>query len=141
MKTVMLFVLAATAISVAVLSCEDAGSATYTVSGTVTCTTSRIAIGYPSDDKTVYLKIVDEGGDSNATALYSGQATFTSTGSTSYSISNVETGKYTGWAFIDMDGSGGPAPNTGDYVTNGGANFTVSGDTTVDLLDSVWTRI
>lgn len=129
----------------ALAACSNAGansggSSTYTLSGTVSSPTGATV----KDGTYVYLKLVAASGSVNDSALYWTRAAFSS-GVAKYSVSGISAGSYTGFAFIDMDGNAADnasaAPDTGDWVTQGGSALTISGDETSNLDANVWTQL
>ncbi len=107
----------------------SSGSSSFTLSGTLTFTTVS------PNGHTAQLKLVTHGGSSTATALYSVSAVF-SGNTANYSISGIAAGTYTGWAFIDMNNSGGSQPDTGDYYAT--SDISISGNNTSDIPNTAW---
>ena len=101
-------------------------SSTYTLSGSV-ASPNGVTV---NNGTYVYLKLVTNGGGSTAAALYWTRSAF-SGGSANYGISGIAAGTYTGWVFIDMDGSSpnnsSAMPNTGDWGIPTGQQITISG--------------
>jgi hypothetical protein len=138
-KTVI--VLAAMAFALILGSCgassddKDEGDETYTVSG------HFVKTGVP-DGVYGYGKLVaGPNGAETATVLYSAKSAAFSGGSASFSIPDVEEGDYTCYAFIDLDGNASasaPAPDSGDWVTDGGDDISVSDDFAKDVPDGAW---
>ncbi len=117
------------------LSCCG-GSSGFTVAGTLT----KHGV---SDGVVCYLKFVSYGGSGFDTPLYWTSSSPFWAGVAQYSYSGVKAGKYTGWAFIDVNGNasgkGDSVPDEGDWVTVDGADVDVQGDMILDIPDEFWT--
>ena len=113
----------------------DDDNDTATVSGTAYLSTAP-------DGVKVYMKLVASGADSTATALYFTASEPFSSGEATYTLTGVENGSYTGYAFIDMNenaaGDDTSMPDDGDYVTDGGGDLVVNGDTVSDIPEVAW---
>ena len=114
-------------------SCGGSDEATSTVTGTAYMNTAP-------DGVRVYVKLVARGGGSAATALYSTVSGLFSGGKATFSLTGVKNGSYTRHAFIDMNenASGDWGADYGDYVTDGGSDIEVNGDTVLDIPDVEW---
>lgn len=113
-------------------TCEDKETETFTLSGTIT----KSGI---NDGVKVYMKLVSKDAGMTANALYSGHTTF-SGGTATYSVTNIEEGEYTLYAFIDVNGNAtgttGSAPDAGDYATS--TDVDIEDDTTLNAPENVW---
>jgi hypothetical protein len=82
----------------------------YTLSGDL----SKDGVG----GRSVYIKLISQGGTPADEALYMATAVFKGN-KASYSMGGIKKGKYTAWLFIDANGNSGqtgPMPDAGDYV-------------------------
>ena len=121
-------------VAAALLGCNTGATPLYTLSGTIEFNQAN------PDGKTVYVKLVDQGDGSGASALYNTTAVF-SGNSTTYSITGIAEGSYTLYSFIDMNDNGGSTetPDSGDYAIN--TDVTISGDQTLDPPDGGWSQL
>jgi len=147
--SVLLIACLAALFSLALMSCpaggDSAGGETgYTLSGTLTVANNE---GVPTIEAATagdfaYLKLVVFGGTELDDALYFARSTAFSGNQATYSFSDVAEGPYTGWVFIDANhnaaGDETSMPDTGDYVTDGGGDITITGDKEFDLTAESW---
>lgn len=82
------------------------------------------------------------GGDGSDPALYWVRSEAFSSGAAIYAITNVDSGTYTQWTFIDVDGNttgdATSAPSTGDWATPVGNDVVMDTDRTSDLGEASW---
>ena len=144
--SVLLIACLAALFSLALMSCPaggDGGATGYTLSGTLyVSNTYNDGIEAATDGDFAYLKLVAAGGSSEDPALYWTRSTAFSGNQATYSFSDVAEGPYTGWVFIDANrnaaGDETSMPDTGDYVTDGGGNVTITANTEFDLPAESW---
>jgi hypothetical protein len=105
---------------------------TYTFSGTPYASTTNAPSGCYA-----YGKLVAGPGVSvSSPARYSGQSTAFSSGTATFSISDIKKGTYTAYVFIDKNGSGGSMPDSGEKYTYD--DITIKGDLTITVSTYDW---
>lgn len=116
---------------------DGGGGVTYTLSGTLDCSS------YASiDGKTGYVRLVTPGGNYSSEYLYSTTTTFDGAGMATYSITGIAEGSYKVLIFVDLDpGSTTPKPGDLDYKMD---NFEMNAGKTLNVSDdapSDWTLV
>ncbi len=130
-------------ISVFLAACEppDGNGKSHTLSGNVA---SPSGISVP-DGTYAYLKLVESGGLPTDQAQYWTRSSVFSGGSASYSVIGVNTGSYTGHAFIDMNAhasnDAAAMPDPGDYALQNGKSIDISDDQTLQFDSSGWIKV
>jgi hypothetical protein len=120
------------------ISCDTGSSAEiYTLSGTLT--KSGIA-----DGTRAYVKLVAQGGAPTDAALYWAISSAFSGETATYVIDDIDSGTYTQYSFIDVDGSatgdGTSMPDAGDWMA-GGNDVVINTDQTSDVGETDWSQI
>jgi hypothetical protein len=140
-SALFVLVLAALALAAILGSCSKDSSSdvvyVYTVSG------NFIKSGV--DGKFGYGKLVaGPGGAVTDETLASAKSAAFSGGQAAFSMDDVDEGKYTAYAFIDVDGdasASNPMPDSGDWATNGGDEISVSDDFSKDVPETAWVLV
>jgi hypothetical protein len=138
----VLCTVAAFAVGLTIMSCDDSSSptapSTHTLSGTLT--KSGAANGVYA-----YLKLVVSTGTSSSPALYWTRSTAFSSGTASYTITGISAGTYMGFSFLDVNGnspnSTSASPDAGDYATQSGQALAITADQVSNIPDVAWVLV
>jgi len=119
------------------VTCEVNTNGGFSLSGTLT----KSGV----DGELAYLKLVASGAAPDTQAIYFAVSTPFSAGTATYSVTGIDEGQYTGYAFIDVNGNAtgdeSSLPDSGDFITDEGADVNMTGDLTLDINESDWSQL